>query len=54
MSTKKISDLMFVEVCRNREHSPPSMMVYQPGVYEHTCPGCGHVTKFRVDRKYTL
>lgn len=35
-------------VCRHREHSPPSMIVLPEGVYEHVCPGCGHVTRFVV------
>jgi predicted RNA-binding Zn-ribbon protein involved in translation (DUF1610 family) len=24
--------------------------VFQNGVYEHTCPSCGHKTIFRVNR----
>lgn len=34
--------------CRHPEHNPPSMMVYSPGVWEHTCPGCSKVTTFTV------
>ena len=30
------------------EHNPPSHMVYTDGVYEHTCPSCGHVQTFTV------
>jgi len=48
MSTKKIADLSPSERCLHPEHFPPSMMVYQDGVYEHACPGCGHVTRFTV------
>lgn len=41
---KKIADLP--RVCMHPEHNPPNMIVLQPGVYEHTCPGCGHKTTF--------
>jgi hypothetical protein len=34
--------------CRNPEHHPPMQRVFEPGLYEHTCPGCGYVTEFRV------
>jgi hypothetical protein len=36
--------------CYHREHSPPSMIVLPEGMYEHVCPGCGHVTRFTVQR----
>ena len=29
-------------------HFPPSMIVLDPGNYEHTCPGCGRITLFIV------
>lgn len=45
---RKVSDLPGHMYCRNPEHNPPSMIVLPPGVYEHTCPGCGHVTRFVV------
>ncbi len=48
MSTRKIADLPLVERCRDREHNPPSHMVFQPGIYEHTCPSCGNVIQFVV------
>ncbi len=48
--TRKIADLPLSRVCRHPHHSPPSMMVYSPGVYEHTCPGCHARTTFRVDQ----
>jgi Zn ribbon nucleic-acid-binding protein len=51
MPTRKIADL--TPVCRHREHDPPSMMVYEDGVYEHECPGCGHKQRFVV-RKPSL
>jgi hypothetical protein len=27
--------------CRHPEHEFPSMIVLEPGVWEHECPGCG-------------
>lgn len=36
--------------CYNAEHDPPMFMVYENGLYEHTCPGCGRVIFFRVNR----
>lgn len=44
--TKKIKD--FSKHCLNPSHNPPSHRVYSPGEYEHTCPSCGHVTRFTV------
>lgn len=46
MPTIKIADIQ--KPCRDREHNPPSHMVYDDGVYEHTCPSCGRVTRFTV------
>ena len=48
MPTKKIADPP-LPPCRDSEHNPPSMMVFEPGVYEHTCPTCGQKMVFRVD-----
>lgn len=48
MPTKKIRDLEPNETCVHREHNPPMHMVYAPGVWEHTCPGCGYVQTFTV------
>jgi hypothetical protein len=45
---KKVSELWTLVACRSTEHNPPSMIVLSPGVYEHTCPNCGHVTRFTV------
>ncbi len=53
MPTKKISDLPHQPICRNPEHNPPSMRVFEPGVYEHTCPGCGHKMTFTVPARPT-
>lgn len=32
----------------NPEHNPPNMIVLPPGVYKHTCPGCGISSTFTV------
>lgn len=48
MPTKKIEDFKPQDICRHPEHLPPTMMVWEPGVYEHTCPSCGKVTRFTV------
>ncbi len=34
--------------CLHPEHNPPTHMVFQPGVYEHECPGCGRTKRFTV------
>lgn len=48
MPTKKIADLPAHMRCLSPDHNPPSMMVYQPGTYEHTCSACGYVVFFTV------
>ena len=53
MPTVKIADIPANERCQHPEHRPPSMMVWPDGVYEHTCPGCGQVSRFVV-RKPTM
>lgn len=47
MPTRKIADLP-EKGCTHREHFPPQWQVFEDGIYEHTCPGCGHVTTFTV------
>lgn len=34
--------------CGHPEHNPPSHMVYSPGRYRWTCPGCGAKRVFTV------
>lgn len=46
--TRKIRDLPKAHFCRHPSHNPPGHMVFQPGVYEHVCPGCGHTQIFTV------
>lgn len=48
MPTRKIGDVPFA--CTDHEHNPPSHAVFEPGVYEHICPTCGHKTVFTVTR----
>ncbi len=48
MPTRKIRDLPKSETCRHPEHNPLGMMVFEPGVYEHTCPSCGKKVQFVV------
>lgn len=48
MPTRKIADLPTKKVCRHPDHMPPSGMYFPPGVYEHTCPGCGKTIRFTV------
>lgn len=46
--TRKIADLP--RVCTSAQHDPPSMMVYEPGVWAHVCPSCGNRQVFTVTR----
>lgn len=56
MTTRKISDLPKPHdgwshkkrMCISPYHLPPSHRVFEPGVYEHTCPMCGNVIVFTV------
>lgn len=43
---KKVKDNY--PVCFHPAHHPPMHIVLEPGEYEYTCPGCGHVTIFNV------
>lgn len=36
--------------CTHLEHNPPTHIYLEPGVYEHTCPGCGRTSIFTVPR----
>jgi hypothetical protein len=48
--TRKIADVK--PPCMSPSHNPPNMMVYPPGVYEHTCPACGFTQTFTVHGIY--
>jgi hypothetical protein len=52
MPTVKIADpknpWKLEKPCFHPEHNPPSHMVFSPGTYEHTCPGCGNKITFTV------
>lgn len=42
MTIRKLAepDLNRPSPCQHPEHKPPSMLVLEPGAYEHECPGC--------------
>ncbi len=46
---KKIADVPII--CTDPEHKPPMHIVLEPGVYEHTCPGCGAKITFTIQAK---
>jgi hypothetical protein len=50
MPTKRIGDLPKPKYpfCTHPEHNPPSHWAPHPGLYEHTCPSCGHTIQFVV------
>ena len=50
--TRKIGDVGDLKICFHTEHKPPSHQVFEPGIYEHICPGCGEVTRFHVLPKW--
>lgn len=43
---RKIADLP--KPCNHPEHYPPAHICLKPGIYEYTCPGCGHIQRFTV------
>lgn len=45
--TRKIGDEP-PRPCSHPEHNPAGMVVREPGIYEHTCPGCGQKQIFTV------
>ena len=34
--------------CKHPEHDPATMVVREAGLYEHICPACGKVQRFKV------
>lgn len=53
MPTRKISEATsWSKLCKDPDHNPPSMIVYEPGQYEHVCPKCGKVQIFTVSKKF--
>ena len=50
MPTRKVGEVDWSKFrpCTNPDHDVPSMRVFQPGVYEHECPGCKNVIHFTV------
>jgi hypothetical protein len=49
MPTRRIDEEpSYTEVCYDRDHEPPSHMVWRPGTYEHVCSSCGKTVRFVV------
>ena len=54
MTLRKLKDPEWMKVfkpCHHPEHNPPTMIVLEPGVYEHTCPWCRGTVVFTVPPK---
>ena len=50
MPTRKIPETdRWPLPCVHPEHNPPSLQVFEPGLYEHICPACGARQMFRVN-----
>lgn len=47
---KRIGDAF--KPCLHPEHKVPDNMYLEPGEYEHTCPGCGKVTRLTIPYIY--
>jgi hypothetical protein len=47
-ATRKVAEVPKTQKCFDKQHNPPDMIVLEPGRYEHTCPGCGHVQTLNV------
>lgn len=52
--TRKIKDFPSDKQCIDSEHNPPTMIVLEPGIYEHECPSCHNVQTFIIPPKPTL
>lgn len=46
---KKIADLPKGQRCIHPNHNPPMHIYLTDGIYEYTCPSCGHVQRFTVN-----
>lgn len=46
MNTEKIAEL--TKICKHPQHDPPKYRVFEPGIWKHTCPVCGHEQIFKV------
>lgn len=44
---RRIGDAMSPP-CPHPQHNPPTGITLEPGMYQHTCPGCGHTLTFVV------
>ena len=54
MATERVGDIESPHggdrFCRHPEHEPAKHVVLPPGRYRHTCPKCGRVLYFTVDK----
>ncbi len=48
MPTRKIAEAPSYRFCRHPDHEPPQYRLFEPGTYEHTCPGCRSTRVFTV------
>jgi hypothetical protein len=48
MSFKKIETPNYKPPCKDRQHNPPSAIVLKPGIYEWSCPSCGHKVRINI------
>lgn len=63
MPTKRIGDvperigkwvLGDKERCLDLDHTTTAYIVREYGVYEHTCPSCGEVHRFTVNKNHLM
>ena len=52
--TRKIAEAPQEKICNSREHNPATMILREPGMYEHTCPVCGNIRRFTVPPRPSL
>lgn len=45
---RNIKDYVKESVCLDSAHNPPGHIALPPGLWEYTCPSCGHVTTLDV------
>ena len=38
-------------LCQHPEHNPPTMILLEPGIYEHECPACHRKLVFTVQER---
>ena len=48
-NTIRIADAPNQANCTYPEHNPPTHAHYEQGIYQHTCPKCGHKKTFIIN-----